>query len=143
MSGHLIDTNAISEFVKPLPDPHVTLWFREADPNTLFASVVTLGEIRLGIENMPLSKRRSDLEIWLAVGLPGWFASNLLPITKEIADRWGRLMVQARRKGLMLTTADGLIAATAIERGLTLVTRNVTDFSGLGLTLLDPWNPQI
>ncbi len=80
MSGFLIDTNVVSEFVKPDPNPNVRLWFQLADPNLLLASVVTLGEIRLRIENLPPGKRRTDLETWLTSGLPEWFAANLLPV---------------------------------------------------------------
>ena len=70
MSGFLIDTNVISEFVRPQPDPRVVRWLQDADPATLFASVVTLGEIRLGIEDLPFSKRRTELEQWLDEGVP-------------------------------------------------------------------------
>ena len=139
MIGYLIDTNAISELAKPAPSLKVQQWFRDADPNTLYVSAMTFGEIRLGIENLPAGKRRSDLEVWFEVGLPAWFASNLLPITPAIADRWGRLTIQAKRKGITVATADGLIAATALEHDFALVTRNLNDFTGLGLTLLDPW----
>jgi len=141
LSDFLIDTNIISEFVKPNPEPNVIRWFQTADPDTLYASVVTVGEIRLGIEDMPLGKRRTDLELWLNTGLPAWFDANLLPVTKEIAERWGRATIEAKRKGLMLATADGLIAATALEHDLTLVTRNTKDFAGLGVALLNPWEP--
>ena len=140
MSRYLIDTNVISEFVKLDLDPAVTQWLQQTDSQALFASVMTFGEIRLGIENLPPSKRRSDLEVWFETGLPEWFASHLLPVTTQIADRWGRVTIQARRKGMMLTTADGLIAATALEHGLTLVTRNVKDFADLGLLIFNPWN---
>ncbi len=139
MNGHLIDTNVISEFSNQSPCLEVREWLESADPETLFVSVITVGEIRLGIENLPVGKRRVELEIWFAKGLPAWFAAKLLPVTPAIADRWGRLTVQARRKGITISTADGLIAATALEHNLTLVTRNTRDFSGLGLSLLDPW----
>jgi toxin FitB len=75
----------------------VQQWFRSAAPDSLFVSAMTIGEIRLGIENLPMSKRRTDLESWLRNGLPAWFSSNLLPITAAIADRWGRLTIQAKR----------------------------------------------
>ncbi len=137
---YLIDTNVLSEFAKPFPSPDVKVWFDEADPDTLFASVITLGEIRLGIEDMQAGKRRTELEGWVENGLPAWFAANLLPVTKGIADRWGRVTIQGRRKGLNLATADGLIAATALEHDFTIVTRNVKDFAGLGVRILNPWN---
>ncbi|MCC6586460.1 MAG: type II toxin-antitoxin system VapC family toxin [Bryobacterales bacterium] len=140
MSAFLIDTNVISEFVKPQPNIQVIRWLDDADPNALFVSVITLGEIRLGIEGLPPGRRRSALEQWLDEGLPAWFDANLLPITKSIADRWGRISIEAKRSRSSLSTADGLIAATALEHGLTLVTRNVKDFGGTGLELLNPWS---
>ena len=100
---------------------------------------MTLGEIRLGIENLPISKRRYELEAWLQTGLPAWFASNLLPVTPAIADRWGRLTIEAKRNGIKLATADGLIAATALENDLIVATRNTRDFVKLGVPILNPW----
>ncbi|MDQ2774981.1 MAG: type II toxin-antitoxin system VapC family toxin [Acidobacteriota bacterium] len=139
MSGFLIDTNIISEFVKPDPNSFVKLWFETVDTDSLFASVITFGEIRLGIENLPSSKRRKDLEQWLSEGLPQWFESNLLPVTKAIADRWGRVTMEAKRKGTALAMADGLIAATALVHDLAIVTRNLKDFAGLGVLVVNPW----
>jgi predicted nucleic acid-binding protein len=139
VSGFLIDTNVISEFIRPRPDAKVIHWLEMADPELLFASVVTFGEIRLGIEDLPLSKRRAALEEWLEQGLPEWFASHLLPVTKAIADRWGRLTIEAKRKGKSIPTADGLIAATAVEHDLALVTRNVQDFAETGVEIINPW----
>ena len=86
-----------------------------------------------------MGKRRADLEKWLDQGLPEWFDSNLLPVTKAIAERWGRLTIQAKRKGITITTADGLIAATALEHELAIVTRNTKDFAETGVALLNPW----
>jgi predicted nucleic acid-binding protein len=140
VDGYLIDTNVISEFAKPAPSNSVRVWFENAAPDTLFASVITIGEIRIGVENLPPGRRRTELESWLQSGLPGWFASNLLSVTPAIADRWGRLSVLARSQGMILSTADGLIASTAIENDLTLVTRNVKDFVDLGIDTLNPWN---
>lgn len=139
MSGFLVDTNVISEFVKPQPEPRVIQWLDGADPESLFVSVVTIGEIRLGIEDLPVGKRRAALEEWFELGLPAWFESHLLPVTKAIADRWGRITIEAKKNGITLTTADGLIAATAVEHHLALVTRNVTDFVACGATIINPW----
>ena len=135
----LIDTNVISEFVRPKPSLQVKHWFESADPESLFASVVTFGEIRLGIEDLPEGKRRAALEQWLEEGVPEWFQANLLPVTKAIADRWGQMTIQAKRKGVTISTADGLIAATALEHDLTLVTRNAKDFAVVGVKLFNPW----
>ena len=98
MNGFLVDTNVISEFIKPLPNSKVIRWLDVANPESLFVSVVTFGEIRLGIEEMPAGKRRAALEDWFEQGLPAWFESNLLPVTKAIADRWGRLTIDAKKR---------------------------------------------
>lgn len=82
MGGFLIDTNVISEFVKPEPSLQVKRWFEAADPESLFASVITFGEIRIGIEDLAEDKRRAALEQWLEQGVPDWFQANLLPVTK-------------------------------------------------------------
>jgi predicted nucleic acid-binding protein len=139
VSGFLVDTNVVSEFIRPQPDSRVIRWLEAANPESLFASVVTFGEIRLGIEDLPVSKRRAALEEWLEQGLPQWFESHLLPVTKAIADRWGQLTIKAKRKGIAITTADGLIAATALQHDLAIVTRNVKDFSATGVTIVNPW----
>jgi predicted nucleic acid-binding protein len=139
VNGFLVDTNVISEFIKPLPDSRVVKWLEATAPNVLFASVITYGEIRLGIEDLPSGKRRRALEQWLEEGLPDWFDSNLLPVTKAITDQWGRLTIQAKKRGISITTADGLIAATALEHDLALATRNVKDFVDTGVTIFSPW----
>ena len=72
-------------------------------------------------------------------GLPEWFQSHLLPVTKTIADRWGRLTIEAKRKGRTIAIADGLIAATAMDHDLAVVTRNVQDFAETGVAIIDPW----
>jgi predicted nucleic acid-binding protein len=139
VSGFLIDTNVISEFIKPQPDSQVIRWLEAADPESLFASVITFGEIRLGIEDLAPGKRRVDLEQWLDQGLPEWFENHLLPVTKAIVDQWGRLTIQAKRRGVTITTADGLIAATALEHDLAIVTRNMKDFTETRATVISPW----
>jgi len=139
VNGYLVDTNALSEFAKPYPERRVIEWFADAEPASLFASVVTLGELRLGVDNLPAGKRGSDLESWLTSGLPNWFNTNLLPVSRNIADRWARLTIKAKRKGTPLAMADGLIAATALEHDLAVVTRNGKDFEGLGVTIINPW----
>ena len=93
----------------------------------------------LAIEDLPAGKRRTALEEWFERGLPAWFDSHLLPVTKAIADRWGRLTIAAKKQGVSVTTADGLIADTAIEHELAIVTRNVTDFAVCGAALINPW----
>ena len=142
MSGFLLDTNIPSEFRNPRPEPRVVRWLDSVAEDSVFISVVTLGEIRKGCELLDSGKRRDGLEKWLEVEIRAWFADRILPVTDAIAERWGRLEAKRRRLGLPLNTADGQIAATALEHGLALVTRNVNDFRDLGVTLFNPWDVQ-
>ena len=140
MSGFLLDTNVLSEFNRRgEPDPLVHQWLEAADPDSLYVSVLTIGEIRLGVELLPPSKRRSQLEQWLDRELPEWFEGRILPVDQSIADRWGLLRAQAQIKGRPLAVIDGLLAATALQHNLTLVSRNVSDFSVVSLAVVNPW----
>ena len=142
MSGFLIDTNVLSEFSRTgEPDQRVKSWLKAAPAGSLYASVLTLAEVRRGIELLPTGKRRVQLEQWLELELIECFGANSLPVTMAIADRWAVLSARAQQRGapLALAFVDGLIAATAIEHGLTLVTRNVKDFADLGVNLFNPW----
>lgn len=142
MNGFLLDTNVISEFARPdnQPNPLVKAWLETTESNAIYASVLTFGEIRKGIERLQPSNRRSQLEAWLKRDLREWFANRLLIINAEIAERWGALDAAARQKGIGLPIIDGLLCATALEHGLTLVSRNVSDFAHSGVTVLDPWH---
>ena len=139
MSGYLLDTNCISEVVRPNPEPRVLSWLEGTDERLLHLSVLTLGEIRKGVASLPQSKRRRRLESWLELELQARFSGRVLPIDAGIADRWGILTADARKKGVGLATIDGLLAATALHFNLTLVSRNVNDFAGTPVLLLDPW----
>jgi toxin FitB len=135
----LIDSFVISEFSKPNADKRVVDWLDAAEPELLFLSAVTLGELRMGVEGLALGRRRRELEEWLERGLPAWFASNVLPLDKAVGDRWGRLAARAKKQGMALSTADGQIGATALQHNLVLVTRNVKDFRVLGIEIFNPW----
>ena len=139
MSGFLLDTNVISELVKPKPDDRVLSWLGDTDEALLFLSVLTLGEIRQGIEKLNSGKRRSRLDSWLAVDLPGRFQDRILAIDEPVAQRWGVLSATAARKGRPVPVIDGLLAATALRYDLTLVTRDDGGVSGTGVRVLDPW----
>ena len=142
MIGFLLDTNVLSEFKRRSdPDPQVSAWLRATDPDLLWASVLSFGEIRKGIERLAPGKRRAELEQWLERDLEQWFEERLLPVTQSIAERWGILAALRLDKGTPISSIDGLIGATAIEHDLTLVTRNVKDFAGLGVSVLNPWTP--
>ena len=139
MSGFLVDTNVISEIVKPRPHPAVMRWFAAADESLIHFSVLTLGEIRKGISSSPNPSRKAQFEAWLAA-LVDRFSTRILPIDLAIADRWGHLAGICSAKGTTLPVIDGLLAATALHYDLTLVTRNVKDIHGSGADTLDPWS---
>lgn len=139
MSGFLVDTNVISEIVKPRPHPTVMRWFAAADESLIHFSVLTLGEIRKGISSSPIPSRKAQFEAWLTA-LIDRFSARILPIDIAIADRWGHLAGICRAKGTTLPVIDGLLAATALHYDLTLVTRNVKDIQGSGADTLDPWS---
>jgi len=139
MSGFLLDTNIPSEIIRTRPDPRVTAWVVAQGVTTLYLIVVTIGELRKGITILQESKRRSQLLEWLQNDLMRLFAGRILPVTQAIADRWGVLSGQRQIAGRPLSMADGILAATTLEHGLTLVTRNVKDYENLGLSIHDPW----
>ena len=114
-------------------------WLKVTDPDLLWVSVLSFGEIRKGIERLAPGKRRTELAAWLERDLHDWFEERLLPVTKAIAERWGVLSARRLDQGTPMPSIDGLIAATALEHNLTLVTRNVKDFAGLEVKLFNPW----
>lgn len=139
MSGFLLDTNCISELVRPYPDPRVTKWIDAADETLLYLSVLTLGEIRKGIAGLAQGKRRTQLETWLEVELKTRFAGKILNIDIAIADRWGLIAAAAKIAGKPLDVTDGLLAATAIHYRLTIVSRNISDFAVTQVPVVNPW----
>ena len=142
MNGFLLDTNVLSEFSRTgEASQRVKEWIRNAPHESLYASVLIVAEIRRGIALLPSGKRRSRLKEWLERELLESFETRLLPVTRLIADRWAALSAQAQLRGRPLAVADGLIAATALEHDLTLVTRNVRDFAGTGAAVFNPWEP--
>jgi len=134
--SYLVDTNVLSELRRKQPQPEVVAWFTQRPRQTLYLSVLTLGEIRKGIERLEAARQQPLLD-WLEVELPNYFLGRLLAVDAQTADRWGRLLVSAGRP---LTAIDSLLAATALQHDLTLVTRNTADFAGTGVRLINPWN---
>ena len=139
MTGFLLDTNVISELVRPTPSPEVIAWMEAADEATLYLSVLTMGEIRGGVARLAPGKRRTGLETWLKIHLQARFDGRIIPIDAGVADRWGILSAEAARKGKALPVIDGLLAATAIQHDLTLVSRNARDFAYTQASVLNPW----
>ena len=134
--SYLLDTNVISELVRLKPAKAVLAWFENIPSDALHISVLTLGEIRKGVEQMPDGARREKLRLWLEHDLADWFETRVLPIDIQVADRWGRLIAQMGRP---VPSIDSLLAATALHHELRLVTRNQKDFDYPGLEVINPW----
>lgn len=134
--SYLIDTNVLSELRNRKADARVVAWIQARPRQSLYLSVLSLGEIRKGIEGVADPAFRQTLADWLEVELPTYFVGRLLGIDAHVADRWGRVQASA---GRTLPVVDGLLAATALQHDLTLVTRNTRDFAGLGVALVNPW----
>jgi predicted nucleic acid-binding protein len=135
--SYLVDTNVLSELRRKTPDHGVVEWFSKRSSATLHLSVLTLGEIRKGIEGVTDERRRLTLIDWLETELPLYFAGRILGIDEAVADRWGRVVAGARRS---LPAIDSLLAATALEHDLVLVTRNVNDFADVPVEIFNPWS---
>jgi hypothetical protein len=131
----LLDTNVVSEIRKKTPDPGVAAWFASVPADELFLSVLVVGEIRQGIDR--LARRdpaQAEIFEWWLSRLADSFADRIVPITALVAEAWGRLNVPDP-----LPVVDGLMAATALVHGWTLVTRNASDVASTGVRSLDPF----
>ena len=134
--SYLLDTNILSELVRPKPAKTVLTWFDNIPSEALYISVLTLGEIRKDIEQMADGVSREKLRRWLEHDLVTWFDKRALPINVAVADSWGRLVAQVGRP---VPSIDSLLAATALHYELRLVTRNVKNFNYPGLDVVNPW----
>jgi len=135
----LLDTNVVSEWVKPHPNPGLIEWMESTDEDRIFLSVVSLAELRYGVERMAAGKRRSRLEEWLRDELPLRFEGRILSVDIDVADGWGKIVSRSESAGRPIGVMDAFLAATAEMHRLTLVTRNVSDFPLLKATL-NPWS---
>jgi len=140
MSGFLLDTDCIAELVSVRPEPRVIQWLGAADERLLYLSVLTLGEVRKGVALLAQSKRRTRLEIWLEIDLQARFWGRILPVDGPVAHRWGILAAEGKRKGTPLAVIDGLLAATALEHNLSVVSRNASGFANSRVSVVNPWN---
>jgi predicted nucleic acid-binding protein len=136
-NGFLLDTNIVSELQRKHPSQAVLDWFAATDDHRLHFSVLSIGEIRKGIDKLEQGTKRSALGNWLEQVLLPWFGPRLLPIDLPVAERWGRLCVEADRA---LPAIDSLLAATALLHDLVLVTRNLADFELPGVRVVNPWD---
>jgi toxin FitB len=135
----LLDTCVLSELARPEPDAGVVQWLGEADETRLFLSVLTLGELEKGIARLPSSARRRKIEKWVRQDLAERFSGRLLAVDQRVAERWGRLSGESESRGEPLPVIDALLAATGLEHGLEVVTRNVTDLERCGARCVNPW----
>jgi predicted nucleic acid-binding protein len=135
----LVDTNVVSEWVKLRPDSGVVDWMTEVDEDRVFISVISLAELRRGIERMPDGNRRSRLDEWLREELPQRFERRVLLVDHAVAEAWGRIVARCEMAGRPISTMDGFIAATSEVHDMALVTRNVSDFEFSVREVVNPW----
>ena len=135
---YLLDTCVLSETRKKKPDPKVMDWLSRQDPNLLFLSAVSIGEIRSGIASLGLTKKARELSAWLT-DLEKAFASRILSVNLTVAECWGETMAAAAKAGFSRPPVDVLIAACAKVDNMTLVTRNVDDMSHMGVKIFNPF----
>jgi tRNA(fMet)-specific endonuclease VapC len=137
--NYILDTNVIFELVASQPDANVTCWIESIDPQNVYLSVITVGELKKGIEKLPDSRRKTALEAWLINDLLVRFQNHLLPIDTSVMLTWGSLVARMGAIGKPMPAIDSLIAATTLHHGYTLSTRNMGDFAHAGISLLNPW----
>lgn len=136
--NYLLDTNVISELIKPQPEPRVAAFVDSLDPARVFLSVITVGELRKGIEKAPPA-RRAALQSWLEGDLLARFRGQIASVSLEVMLVWGELTGRLELAGTPMPAIDSLIAAIALHGGYTLVTRNDQDFRHSGARVLNPW----
>jgi toxin FitB len=135
----LLDTNVVSETSKKKPDLNVLAWLGRTTLADTGISAMTIGEIRRGIELVPEGSRRVTLEAWYQNNVRTTFAGRTLSLDDRVLECWGERMAALSRQGTSIESLDGLIAATALVHGLTLVTRNTDHFLDFGIPLENPW----
>jgi toxin FitB len=138
--SYLLDTNVISELVSKRPNERVITWIDGIDDQLVYLSGITVGEIKRGIERLPEAKRRDELVNWLNEDLLIRFDNKILTIDIPVILAWGTLIADLESRGRALPAIDSLIAATALQHELQLVTRNEKDFEGTGVIVINPWN---
>lgn len=139
MNGFLLDTCAISEVARRKPDPGFSAWLRDADAAHVYLSVISLGEIRKGVELLADRHKKAALESWLTSDLTTRFAGRVLMLDSGVADRWGRLTALSAKRGRTAPAMDSLLAATALHYNLSVVTRNERDFAFTDVSITNPW----
>ncbi len=139
MSGWLLDTNVISELRRPRPAAKVVTFVASQPLTSLFISAVTLAEIRYGIEKIPDPIRRAELNDWLTHKVRPMFDQRVLEVSEDVMLKWRLLVEDGRKVGHTFSQPDLIIAATALQHGLTVLTRDTADYERARVALLNPW----
>lgn len=139
MTGFLLDTNVLSELRRPKPDRKVIAFVAAQPLDLLFVSVVTLAELRFGIERAADAGKRAELNDWLTHRVRPMFEQRVLPLSEDVMLKWRLLVEQGRKQGHTFSQPDLMIAATALHHGLTVVSRDVREFAHAGAAVLNPW----
>jgi hypothetical protein len=135
----LLDTNVVSEPMRPKPDANVVEWLDAQAAETLYLSTVSLAELLLGIESLPPGKRRKALAAALDEQVATLFAERIVPFDLAAAQTYGRVVTRARRRGHVISAADAQIAAIAASRRFTVATRDEAPFQAAGVPVVNPW----
>lgn len=136
---YLLDTCVLSELVTKIPNPHVVGFVDSLEPDDVFLSVITVGEIVKGIEKLPDSARKRELNTWLQEDLLIRFDGRIFTLDTDVLMEWGKLTAQAEEAGRPMPAIDSLIAATVLSHELALITRNVNDFEAAGIEIVNSW----
>jgi len=135
---YLLDTCVLSELIKPVPNPAVVAWVNARADSELFTAAMVFAELHRGVTKLAVSRRKQDLTDWLAT-LQIAFDKRVLPFTLQTAEHWAAMCAQAESVGKTIAAFDSIIAASAVENGLALVTRNIHDFASVPVVIVNPW----
>jgi predicted nucleic acid-binding protein len=139
VTGWLLDTNVVSEIRRPQPEPRVLTFIAMQPLRLLYVSTITFAEIRFGIELLDDAGRRAELNGWLASTVRPMFEGRVLAVTEEVMLKWRLLVEEGRKSGHTFSQPDLIIAATALHHGLTIVSRNISDYRRARVAVCNPW----
>ncbi len=139
MTGWILDTNVLSELRRPIPEPRVVVFVEDQPLDSLYVSAVSLAELRFGIEMVPDATRRAELNDWLAHKVRPMFEQRVLQVSEDVMLKWRLLVEEGRKTGHTFSQPDLIIAATALQHGLTIVTRDTRDYAKARAALFNPW----
>ncbi|HUI22449.1 MAG TPA: type II toxin-antitoxin system VapC family toxin [Methylocella sp.] len=140
MTGWLLDTNVLSELRRPKPEPKVLAFIAAHSLDDLYVSTVTFAEIRFGIELVSDASKRAELNDWLAHKVRPMFEERVLPVSEDIMFKWRLLVEEGRKAGHTFSQPDLIIAATALHYGLTVVSRDTSDYERARVPVVNPWH---